>query len=67
MRRHFLAYCDRFDYAEGDIAPLVEEFTVTVAVMQSFFRGKKGGTGKRLVSDGCIRIVGKYRWGRDGT
>jgi hypothetical protein len=37
MRRHFLAYCDRLDHAEGDIAPLAEEFTVIVAVMLSLF------------------------------
>lgn len=65
MRRHFLAYCDRLDHAEGDIAPLAEEFTVIVAVMLSLFRGGKRGTGKRLVSNECRRIgeiqVGKGR------
>jgi hypothetical protein len=65
MRRHFLAYCDRLDHAEGDIAPLAEEFTVIVAVMLSLFRGGKRGTGKCLVSNACIRIgeiqVGKGR------
>ena len=50
MRRHFLAY------TEGDITPLAEEFTVIVAVMQSFFSRGKTGTGKRLVSDGYIGI-----------
>ena len=61
MRRHFLAYRDRLDHAEGDIAPLPEEFTIIIAVMLSLFRG----TGKRRVSDECIRIgetqVGKRR------
>jgi hypothetical protein len=65
MRRHFLAYCDRLDHAEGDIAPLAEEFAVIVAVMLSLFRGGEQGTGKRLVSNECIRIgeiqVGKGR------
>ena len=50
MRRHFLAY------TEGDITPLAEEFTVIVAVMQSFFSRGKMGTGKRLVSDGIGQI-----------
>jgi len=40
MRRHFLAYSDRLDHAEGDIAPLAEEFTVIVAVMLSLFEGE---------------------------
>ena len=66
MRRHFLAYCDRLDHAEGDIAPLAEEFTVIVAVMLSLFRGGKRGTGKCLVSNELYEL-GKYRWGRDGA
>ena len=61
-----VAYCDRFDYAEGDITPLAEEFTVIVAAMLSFFSRGKRGTGKRLVCDGCIGIgeiqVGKGRY-----
>ena len=62
MRRHFLTYCDRLDHAEGDIAPLAEEFTVIVAVMLSLFRGGKRGTERCLVSNECIRIeVGKRR------
>jgi hypothetical protein len=33
MRRHFLAYRDRPDHAEGNVAPLTEEFAIVVAVM----------------------------------
>jgi hypothetical protein len=56
MRRHFLAYSDRLDHAEGDITPLAEEFAVIVAVMLSLFRGGRQGTGNCLVSNACIRI-----------
>jgi endonuclease III len=35
MRCHFLSHCDRLDHAEGNVAPLAEEFTIIVAVMLS--------------------------------
>lgn len=42
MRRHFLAYSDRLDHAEGDVAPLAEKFAIVITIMLSF-----RGTGKR--------------------
>jgi len=33
MRRHLLAYCDRLDHAEGDVASLAEKLAVIVTVM----------------------------------
>jgi len=35
MRRHLLAYCDRLDHAEGDVASLAEKFAIIVTVMLS--------------------------------
>jgi hypothetical protein len=65
MRRHFLAYRDRPDHAEGNVAPLTEEFAIVVAVMLSLFFEGKRGTGRCRVSNECIRIgeaqVGKRR------
>jgi len=43
MRRHFLAYRDRPDHAEGNVAPLAEEFAIIVAVMLSSFSRENEG------------------------
>jgi hypothetical protein len=46
MRRHFLAYSDRPDHAEGDVAPLAEKFAIVITIMLSF-----RGTGNVRVSN----------------
>jgi len=46
MRRHFLAYSDRPDHAEGDVAPLAEKFAIVITIMLSF-----RGTGNDRVSN----------------
>ena len=45
MRRYFLAYCDRLDHAEGDVAPLAKKFAIVVTIMLSFISSKNEGQG----------------------
>jgi hypothetical protein len=45
MRRHLLAYCDRLDHAEGDVASLAEKLAVIVTVMLSIISRETEGRG----------------------
>jgi hypothetical protein len=45
MRGDFFPYCDRLDHAEGDVAPLAEEFAIVIAVMLSFISRENEGQG----------------------
>jgi hypothetical protein len=42
---HFLAYCDRLDHAEGDVAPFAKKFAIVITVMLSFISRENEGQG----------------------